>query len=225
MQTDSADWRRQGRRVIYLSARTAIYSTWLLSQPGGLTATLAWVKPCVEWHSVVPTPGERASNRWHRSWRAGRFRRRRGQMTCMPLGSLKGGRLFKKGLWAGQGVCVFVFERRWLSAMQLRRGPLIPTLANWTFATHHTGRSVLWHLQTGGRTRSGLPMLFINLFSFSTTANTLVGLHTLTCTEFQGECLLIWEFLCYFYGLRHPFNIFDNSTRRKQRSTALFTCN
>lgn len=94
------------------------------------------------------------------------FRRRRGQMTCMPLGSSEGGRLFKKGLWAGWGVCVFVCERRRLSATQLRRGPLIPMLAYCMFAKHHTGTGVLWHLQTGGRTHSGLPMVFINLFSF-----------------------------------------------------------
>lgn len=78
--------------------------------------------------------------------------------------------------------------------------------------SHHTG--VLWHLQTGGHTHSGLPAVFINLFSFSTTAQTLVGF---TCThmhtEFQGERHLIWEFMCYFYDLRQ-------STSRNQRTNS-----
>lgn len=59
----SRDWG-----VICLSVRTAIYSTWLPMQPRGLTTTLVGVKPSVEWHGVVATPGERASTRWHQCW-------------------------------------------------------------------------------------------------------------------------------------------------------------
>lgn len=62
---ESCDWT-----VIYLSAPSAIYNTWPLLQPGGMTATLTEVKPRVEWHSVAATAGERACSRWHQSWRA-----------------------------------------------------------------------------------------------------------------------------------------------------------
>lgn len=86
--------RQRGCRMIYLSAQTAIYSTWLPPQPRGLTTTPARVKPSVEWHGVVPTPGERASTRWHQSQKGRRFRRQRGQMTRMPLGSAKGREAF-----------------------------------------------------------------------------------------------------------------------------------
>lgn len=142
MQTDRAEWRQRGWRVIYLSARTAIYSTWLLLQPRGLTTTPARVKPSAEWHGVVPTSGGACLHQMTPELKGRGFRRRRGQMTCMPLGSSKGGRLFKKRLWAGWGVCVFVCERRRLSSTQLSRGPLTPILAYVCIAPHRQRRAV-----------------------------------------------------------------------------------
>lgn len=108
------------------------------------------------------------------------FRHRQGQMTRMPLSLSKGGKLFKKGLWAGGGARLRACKRRRrrrLSAAQLRRGPLIPAL------THHRSKGLLLQLQTGAHTYSDLPMVFINPFCFSSAARTLVdftstGRHT-----------------------------------------------
>lgn len=132
-------------------------------------------QPWLEWSSVwsdmvsyersgsMPVPHDTRA-------KGSRFRRRRGQMTRMPLGLSNGERLFKGPLSRLRSGRICVQERLWLSAVQLQRGPSIPIQVS-----HHRNKSVLQHLQTGGHTPSGLPVVFINLLCFSTMARTFRG--------------------------------------------------
>lgn len=103
------------------------------------------------------------------------FRRRRGQMTCMPLVSSEGGRLFKKGSFElGQQcvcVCVFMWKVAAVSHAIKERPP--PDNHTGIHSSLRSNTGVLWHLQTGDRTYSGLPVVSINPFPFSTTAQAL----------------------------------------------------
>lgn len=73
-------------------------------------------------------------------------------------------------------------RRRRLSATQLRAGLLATALAR------HRGEGLLLQLRTGGLTRSGLAMLFINLFRCSSAARALAdGADTHRRTRPQGE--------------------------------------
>lgn len=109
MYTDPAERRRRGRGgVIYLSARTAIYSTWLPPQPRGLTATLSRVKPGVEWHGVAQTPGEYASARWHQSWRDGGSNGGEDRWhACRSVRLREGGAFLKRGSLSFAEECVY----------------------------------------------------------------------------------------------------------------------
>lgn len=161
----------QGWRLIHLLAQTAIYSTWLPPQPQGSNAALARVKLSVEWqcptnawgvclHQMTPEPKGRASDGGEDRWHA-----------CRSVHLREGGflkRLFwtRREMRARLCVCVFVWKVVAVSHAINERPP-----------DNHTGirpsprssTGVLWHLQTGGRTYPGLPVVFINLFPFSTT--------------------------------------------------------
>lgn len=158
------------KQLGYPSAPTAIYSTWLPPWPQGLTATPARVKPSVEWHGVVAMPEERVSTKWHQSWRA------EAQMAArtdyLHADQFIKGASFSKESYESTEDCACLCERWLLSAMHLRKvPPLTSMLASFTHIA--PAQSVLWHLKTGGNTHSGLPAVFINPLSFSTTAQTL----------------------------------------------------